>query len=160
MTSKDFQKEVIVEILKPLFKKWGYKTNGQHWWKVTGDFFQVICLQNFSWNTRDSVDFCFNFSTGLLKDISGKTKVTTHDGITYTRECTFLSGKETRNRNKLGYHLTPRTDINNFKNEIKCDFEGLILPKLDSLNSADALLSFYREGFFADRLRQALNNNG
>jgi hypothetical protein len=160
MNPKGKQKEIITKTLKPILKKWGYKTAGQNWWKINGDFFNAINLQNFSWNTQNGVDFCFNFSTGLSKTIQKKSRVTTHDGITYQREVSFLPNTKTLHRDDLGYHITPQTDINAFGKEIGTDFESIILPKLDSLKSIDALLGFYKDGFFADRLRLALKDEG
>lgn len=160
MNPKEKQKEIVTKTLKPLFKKWGYKTVGQNWWKINGEFFNVINLQNFSWNTKDGVHFCFNFSTGLSKTIQKKPRVTTHDGITYQREISFLPNTKTLHRDSLGYHITPQTDFDAFVTEVSKDFESIILPKLDSLSSADTLLDFYKEGFFADRLKLALKDEG
>lgn len=160
MNAKEKQKEIVTKTLKPLFKKWGYKTAGQNWWKINGDFFNVINLQNFSWNTKDKVDFCFNFSTGLSKTITKKPRVAIHDGITYQREPSFLPDIKTSHRDRLGYHITAQTNIEALNDEIGKDFEFTILPKLDSLNSVDALLGFYKEGVFADSLKVALKNEG
>ena len=60
MTGKEKQKELIKNYLKPTLKDYGYKTSGQTWWKDKGEFFTLINLQNFSWNNKDNVDFCFN----------------------------------------------------------------------------------------------------
>lgn len=160
MNAKEKQKEVVTKILKPLLKKWGYKTAGQNWWKINGEFFNVINLQNFSWNIKDKVDFCFNFSTGLSKTISKKPRVVIHDGITYQRERSFLPNTKTSHRDNIGYHITTQTDTEALGKEIKKDFEFTILPKLDSLNSVSNLLNFYKEGVFADGLRVALKNEG
>lgn len=160
MNSKEKQKEIITKTLKPLFKEWGYRNAGHNWWKINGEFFNVINLQNFSWNTKDNVDFCFNFSIGLSKNIKKKLRVATNDGITYQREGSFLPKTKTLHRDNLGYHITLKTDIDAFVKEVSKDFESIILPKLDSLNSVDALLDFYKEGFFADRLELALRDEG
>ena len=160
MKAKEKQKEIVTKTLKPLFKKWGYKTAGQNWWKINGDFFNVINLQNFSWNKNDSVDFCFNFSTGLSKTIEKKTRITTSDGITNQRETSFLPNTKTPHRDNLGYHIIIQSDLNAFVDEINKDFESIILPKLDTLNSVETLLEFYKDGFFADRLKVVLKEEG
>jgi len=160
MTTKDKQKEIVVAALKPLFKRWGYKTNGQNWWKVNGAFFNVINLQNFSWNTKDQVDFCFNFTTGLSKTIFNKSKVVIHDGVTYIREPSFLPDTKTEFRDQVGYHLTSGTNFEKFKEEILNDFDLIILPKLDTLNTPSNLLDFYKKEFFAAALKVALKKEG
>jgi hypothetical protein len=160
MTAKDKQKEIISKTLKPLMKKWGYKTTGQNWWKINGDFFNVINLQNFSWNSKEQVDFCFNFATGLTKDITGKVKVTVHNAPTHMREVSLLPETITKFRDKIGYHLISETNIQEFANEITHDFEIIILPKLDSLNSLENILEFYKEGFFAENLRKYFKQEG
>ena len=106
MNAKEKQKEIIVSFLKPLLKKEGYNTVGLTWWKINGAFFNVINLQNFSWNTKESVDFTFNFSTGLVSTLKDSKKITINDGITYIRESYFpkISKSKYHNGNN-GYHI-------------------------------------------------------
>ena len=65
MTAKEKQTEFIKNYLKPTLKKFGYLTSGQTWWKDKGEFFNVVNLQNYSWNSKDSVDFRFNIGIAL-----------------------------------------------------------------------------------------------
>jgi len=83
VTAKEKQSSFIKESLKILLKAAGYKTTGDKWWRLNEPFFNVIALQNFSWNSRNSVDFCFNFTTGLTSDIKNVNKPAIHDGIPY-----------------------------------------------------------------------------
>ena len=92
MTAKEIQTEFIKTFLKPSLKSLGYQTNGQTWWKDKGDFFTLINLQNFSRNSKDSVDFCFNIGVALkatMKD-TDKKKPTAHDLTVYLREGFYL----------------------------------------------------------------------
>lgn len=66
--------EIIKTYLKPTLKQFGYQTSGQTWWKDNGDFFTLINLQNFSWNSKDSVDFCFNIGVAVKATMTDKTK--------------------------------------------------------------------------------------
>src|SRR5690606_28661656 len=65
MTAKEKQAEFIKSYLKPTLKQNGYQTSAQTWWKDKGDFFNVINLQNYSWNSKDIVDFRFNIGIAL-----------------------------------------------------------------------------------------------
>ena len=113
MTAKDKQKEFIKTFLKPKLKEWGYQTSGQTWWKDKGDFFNVINLQNYSWNSKDSVDFRFNIGIALketLKD-ENKKKPTHYDLALSLDEGAFLPDRKKRNfGNNQGYSLMLRSD--------------------------------------------------
>ena len=116
MTAKDKQTEFIKTYLKPTLKNIGYHTSGQTWWKDKGDFFTLINLQNFSWNSKDNVDFCFNIGVAVkatMKD-NEKKKPTVHDLTVYLREGFYLPDrrKEYKYRNKTGYKLRQDTDMN------------------------------------------------
>ncbi|MCH7658849.1 MAG: DUF4304 domain-containing protein [Bacteroidetes bacterium] len=50
MTTKEKQAEFIKSYLNPTLNHFGYRKSGQIWWKDKGDFFNVINLQNYSWN--------------------------------------------------------------------------------------------------------------
>jgi len=52
MTAKEKQAEFIKNYLKPILKDHGYLVSGQTWWKDKGDFFNVINLQSYSWNSK------------------------------------------------------------------------------------------------------------
>jgi hypothetical protein len=65
MTAKEKQPVFIKTYLKPTLKLRGYLTKGQTWWRDQGDFFIIINLQNFSFNTKDHVTFCFNIGIAL-----------------------------------------------------------------------------------------------
>ncbi|MBZ4033182.1 DUF4304 domain-containing protein [Flavobacterium sp. 17A] len=62
MNAKEKQLEFIKSYLKPTLKNLEYKTSGQTWWKDKGDFYTLINLQNFSWNTKDRVNFLLQYS--------------------------------------------------------------------------------------------------
>ena len=92
MPAKEIQTEFIKTYLKPALKSFGYLTSVQTWWKDKGDFFILINLQNFSWNSRDNVDFCFNIGIVLkatMKD-PNKKKPTVYDLDVYLREGFYL----------------------------------------------------------------------
>ena len=74
MTAKEKQAYIIKIYLKPTLKTFGYQTSGQTWWKDKGDFFNFINLQNYSWNSKDSVDFRFNIGIALKATIKDKQK--------------------------------------------------------------------------------------
>ena len=139
MTAKEIQTQFIKTYLKATLKNFGYKTSGQTWWKDKGDFFTLINLQNFSWNSKDSVDFCFNIGIAIKATMTDtdKKKPTVHDLTVYLREGYYLpdNRQEYRFRNKTGYVLTEQADLNELITELKSDFENYILPTLDKLNS-------------------------
>ena len=143
--------------MKPTLKNIGYHTSGQTWWKDKGDFFTLINLQNFSWNSKDNVDFCFNIGVAVkatMKD-NEKKKPTVHDLTVYLREGFYLPDrrKEYKYRNKTGYKLRQDTDIIDFTSELKSDFENFILPYLDKLNSLkDCIDKFGNLTFWGDKL--------
>lgn len=74
MTAKEKQNLFIKTQLKPQLKNAGYQISGQTWWKEKEEFFTVINLQNFSWNNKDNVDFCFNIGIALKANLRDKKK--------------------------------------------------------------------------------------
>jgi len=164
MTAKEKQTEFIKTYLKPTLKNLGYQTSGQTWWKDKGDFFILIQLQNFSWNSKDSVDFCFNIGVALkatMKD-TDKKKPTVHDLTVYLRESSYLPGsrQEYKIRIKTGYVLTEQVDTNDFITELKSDFGNHILPTLDKLNSLQNCVDKFGDiTFWGDNLKRVIAEN-
>jgi hypothetical protein len=165
MTAKENQIEFIKSYLKPKLKEEGFNTSGQTWWKNKGDFFLVINLQNSQWNSLNEISFCFNIGVALTEKLKDpqKKKASYFDIVTVLRENAYLS--ETRLKHKfrqngwLGYLLTDKTDLVEFTNELKYDFENDILPKLKQLNTLDDCLTFYqRFDFWGENLRKVIEN--
>ena len=163
MTAKEKQTQFIKTYLKPTLKKFGYQTNGQTWWIDKGDFFNLINLQNFSWNSKDSVDFCFNIGVALKASMTDiKKKPSVQDLTVYLRESYYLPDdrQEYKFRNKTGYVLTEQADINDFITELKSDFENYILPTLDKLNSLQNCVDkFGGITFWGDNLKKVIAEN-
>jgi hypothetical protein len=164
MTAKEKQTEFIKTYLKPTLKNFGYQTSGQTWWKDKGDFFVLINLQNFSWNTKDSVDFCFNIGVVLkltMEDTSKK-KPTAHDLTVYLREGFYLpdNRQEYKFKNKVGYKLLDKSDIIEFTGDLKVDFEKYILPLLDKLNTLQNCIDTFGDiTFWGDNLKRVIEEN-
>jgi len=164
MTVKEKQTVFIKAYLKPTLKNSGYQTARQTWWKDKGDFFTLINLQNFSWNSKESVDFCFNIGVVLkatMKD-SDKEKPTVHDLTVYLREGFYLPDdrQEYKFKNKTGYTLTDQADLNDFGTELKSDFDNYILPYLDKLNSIQDCIDFFgNTTFWGDNLKRVIEEN-
>ena len=156
MTAKQKQLAFIKNPLKQLLKNEGYKTNGNKWWKVNEPFFNLIELQNFSWNSKKSVDFCFNFTTGFTGDIKNPGKPTIHDGMAYIRENYFKVAKNDYWKGANGYHLDGNTDLNRFTDQVLSDFKLLILPKFNSLTNEQSIMHFYSDKFSGPRVKQSL----
>jgi hypothetical protein len=164
MTAKEKQTDFINTCLKPTLKNVGYQTSGQTWWKDKGDFFTLINLQNFSWNSKDSVDFCFNIGVAIKATMTDtdKKKPTVHDLTVYLRESYFLTDvrKDYKFRNKTGYVLNEQTDLNDFIAELKFDFENSILPTLDKLNSLQNCVDkFGGITFWGENLKKVIAEN-
>ncbi len=156
MTAKEKQSIFVKNSLKQLLKTEGYKTAGNKWWKINEPFFNFIELQNFSWNSRNSVDFCFNFTTGLKSDIKDPNRPTIHEGIPMIREGYFKVTKNDYWTGGNGYHIDNNTDLDKFTEQVLNDFKLLILPKFNLLTNADAIVSFYSDGFWGPRVKQSL----
>lgn len=149
MNAKEIQTEFIKTYLKPTLKVYGYQTSGQTWWKNMGDFFIVINLQNSQWNSKEELSFCFNIGIALTEKLKdpNKKKATYFDIFTHTREDTYLS--EIRKKGKyresgwLGYKITENTNLEDFVNELKIDFESNILTILEKLKTLKDCVEFY-----------------
>jgi hypothetical protein len=163
MTAKEKQTYFIKTYLKPTLKTVGYQTSGQTWWKDKGDFFNVINLQNYSWNSKDSVDFRLNIGIALKATVKDhqKKKATYNDLTTHLDEGTFLPDRKSRKfGNNQGYSIKDNTDIDQFISAFKTDFETYILPGLEEPKTLNDCLSFYeRFPFWGDNLKRVITEN-
>lgn len=163
MTAKEKQTQFIKNYLKPTLKKFGYMTSGQTWWKDKGDFFNVINLQNYSWNSKDSVDFRFNIGIALKATVKDgqKKKVTHYDLTTHLDEGAFLPDRKNRSfGNNQGYSITETTDLTDFILAVQYDFERYILPGLEEpQNLADCIKFYERFPLWGDSLKRAITEN-
>ena len=164
MNAKEKQIEVINSYLKPVLKSLGFKTSGQNWWKDKGEFFDFINLQNYSYNSKDRVEFCFNIGVCLkatMKDKS-KSKPSYYDkGITLRENFYLLPDREEHDfRGKVGYLITDKTDLVNFILEFRYDIEFKILPHLNDLISLeDCLKKFRSTVFFGEIFENLIKEN-
>jgi hypothetical protein len=164
MTAKDKQIEFIKSYLKPTLKQNGYQTSGQTWWRNQGDFFIIVNLQNYSWNNKDNVDFCFNIGIGLTATLKNTEKKIAryNDMLVRIRERFYLSDdrKEHKYRNKVGYFIKSDTEFEDFKKEMSYDFEKIILPKLDALKSLnDCVDLFGGITYWGDNLKKVISES-
>jgi hypothetical protein len=160
MTAKDKQKEFIKSYLKPKLKEWGYLTSGQNWWKDKGDFFNVINLQNYSWNSSESVDFRFNLGIALKATVKDeqKKKATHFDLTVHLDEGIFIPDRKNRKfGDNQGYSITEKTDLTEFINSLSTDFEIYILPGLDKISSLEECVEFYGQfKFWGENLKRQI----
>jgi hypothetical protein len=163
MTAKEKQIKFIKLYLKPILKQNGYQTAGQTWWKDKGEFFNVINLQNYSWNSKDSVDFRFNIGIALKATVKDeqKKKATYYDLTTHLDEGAFLPDRVNRKfGNNQGYSITDKTDIEQFINALKIDFETYILPGLEEPKTLADCIRFYNQfPFWGDNLKKVIEEN-
>ena len=162
MTAKDIQTKIIKEYLKPRLKSLGYLTNGQNWWKDNGDFFTVIQLQNFSWNSKEKVDFCFNIGISIKAILENLKKPTSQVLTVQTRENYYFTENriEYKYHNKNGYTLSSEIDENKFLNEIVNDFEESILTQLEKIKTLQDCINIYGNiVFFGDNFKRVLKEN-
>ena len=164
MTAKEIQLAFIKTYLKPVLKNNGYSTNAQTWWRDRGEFFTVINLQNFSWNSKNDVAFCFNIGIALktaMKDPISK-KATYNDLTINVREDAYLSefAQTSKYKDDNGYIINDKTKLDDFIRELKFDFEEEILPKLDKLKTIADCVDYYGDfSFWGDYLKRVINEH-
>ncbi len=159
MTAKEIQLKIIKEYLKPRLKSLGYLTNGQNWWKDKGDFFIIIQLQNFSWNNKNKVDFCFNIGITLKAVVKDLKKPYSEVMTVFSRENSYLPKNRIENEyhNNVGYSLTDEVNEDKFLNEITIDFEDYIFPYFDKINTLqDCIEKFGDVVFFGEFLKNTI----
>ena len=160
MNAKEKQTEFIKLHLKPYLKNHGYKNSNQTWWKDRGDFYNVINLQNYSWNTRDEVDFRFNLGIALKKNVKDKTlkKITHFDTVTHLDEGVFLPNRKVgKYRNNQGYEIKIDTDLTDFIISFFDELTEHILPNFEKQNNLKELLDFYKQyDFSGDQLEKQI----
>jgi hypothetical protein len=160
MNAKEKQNLIIKNIVKPMLKEKGYKNKGNNYSKEESEFFKIITLQNFSWNSKDDVEFCFNFGI-LIKNIINEDLVNV--GVQHcqiqVRESAFLP--QTRDtgkyRERRQYNIKSETDENEFGKLIEEDFELYILKDFDSIKTLDDCLDkFGNIPFWGERIKMII----
>ncbi|ADB42037.1 DUF4304 domain-containing protein [Spirosoma linguale] len=159
MTAKDKQVQVIKTVIKPLFRSQGFKADRLTFYKSMEEFFIVSNLQNFSWNTKDQVDFCFNVGIALTATLRDplKKKALYSDLTVHLREGSFLPRLQVKSKyyTKNGYSIDSETDINEFGAFIRHDFSEYILPELSKWKTLeDGICYFDQYGFWGIHLRK------
>ena len=163
MNAKEKQTEFIKLYLKPFLKNRDYKNSNQTWWKDRGDFYNVINLQNFSWNTKDKIDFRFNLGIALkatLKDTTLK-KVTHFDCVTHLGDGAFLPDSKNRKfGSNLGYEIKSETHLDDFVISFFNDFSNYVLPKFEEPSNIKELIDFYKQfEFLGNQLEKQIEIN-
>lgn len=163
MTAKEKQNDLIKTVLKPTLKNYGYENSGQTWWKNKGDFFNVINLQNYSWNSKDSVDFRFNIGIALTESLidNQKNKAGYKDLTIQIGDGLFVPNERNRKfYTEQGYSITENTNLEELKLEIKLVFESFILPGLDKPNTLQDCVNLYGNiTFWGDQLKRKLKEH-
>ena len=147
MNAKEKQTKFIKLHLKPFLKSRDYKNSNQTWWKDRGDFYNVINLQNFSWNSKDKIDFIFNLGIALKATLKDRTlkKVTHFDCVTHLGDVAFLpDSKNRRFGSNLGYEIKSETDLDDFMISFFNDFSNYVLPKFEEPSNLKELIDFYK----------------
>jgi hypothetical protein len=98
----------------------------------------------------------------LTSFVGNKQKPTVYDIITHTREDAYIAEsrrKHTyRKESWLGYFMANTTDLSDFTNELKTDFESYILPTLDRLQSLDDCVGYYEKyPIWGDMLKRKID---
>jgi len=164
MIAKEIQKEFLRSYLKPLLKKKNFQTSGQTWWRDQGYFFIVLNLQSSAWNDKNHIHFFFNIGIALkqtLKDPQKK-RAGYFDLTVFVREDFYLSEnrKSHKYRDPGGYNLKEETDLTDFIREFQKDFDGEIMPKLDSLINLKECITLYQDVIlYGDNLKQYIREN-
>jgi hypothetical protein len=162
MNAKEKQNMIIKNIIKPLLKQQGYKNKGNNYRKEEEQFYKVITLQNFSWNSSDDVEFCFNFGI-LVKDIDLPFKLPENFGAQHChiqlREGCFLPDFREKGqfRNRGYYNIKSDTYEIGFANVIEEDFRKYILVDFDNLKTLDDCFKrFGNITFWGEQIRRAI----
>ena len=163
MNAKEKQTKFIKLHLKPFLKSRDYKNSNQTWWKDRGDFYNVINLQNFSWNSKDKIDLIFNLGIALKATLKDRTlkKVTHFDCVTHLGNGAFLpDSKNRRFGSNLGYEIKSETDLDDFMISFFNDFSNYVLPKFEEPSNLKELIDFYKRfEFWGTQLEKQIEIN-
>lgn len=163
MDAQEKRIEFIKFHLKPFLKNRGFKNSNQTWWKDRGDFYNVINFQNYSWNTKDKVDFRLNLGIALKATVKDKTlkKISHFDSVTHLDEGYFLPDRNNRKfGNGHGYTIKADTNLDNFIISFFDDFENFVLPNFEKPQNLYELIDYYKKyEFWGKQLEKLIRKN-
>ncbi len=126
MSALDERQKIIKEIIKPAFKKAGFKTSGNHFVKVEEDFTKIFCIDNISWNTSDYVSFTLRI--GILFPLIEKLRNQTIPKFPSIFNCHFEIVSNQLNKSERLFDINPDTDIEEFRNYTSTVINNYIIP--------------------------------
>ncbi len=150
MNAKEFQTKIIKEIIKPLFKEYGYGTKGNNFFKKQNNIVKAISIQNFSWNTKEDLEFCFVFGFYFFKNVNDEIpqNISAHKSdFNLIREPSFLPECRVKGkyRERFQYHIDLNTNYDEFLDLLIKDFKDYIFPKFEAINNINNCVEYFKD---------------
>jgi bisphosphoglycerate-dependent phosphoglycerate mutase len=130
--------------LKPLMKKNGFKTSGQHFYIEKDKFIQFISIEKSSWNMKNEFTFWFNTSIfdkvahKYLQEYSSIPKIPHHTlfNIIHT-SVSAIKGISDR------LSITTNSNPDEFKTQVFTQLETILIPFVESFQTEQDLINIY-----------------
>jgi len=134
MKMQNVLKEVVKEIIAPLFKVEGFMKQGNNFAHVCSGFSATMNIQSSKWNTQDEVEFFFN--TGIyIEKLLGTVNLYPKPSFPMEIDSVLRIRGTELTKNDNWYRLTIDTNVEQLKQMIMKDITEYILPHLRQFES-------------------------
>ena len=136
-------KTLVKEVVFPIFQEYGFKKNGNNFYRDINGIGQAINVQQSHWNTKDDKSFVFNFDL-IDKEIYAEIHKKNLPKFPKEYDCEIrLRLGNLMNKGDYWYNLSPQIDFLNIKEIIHQDLKTFAIPFIEKYSDPKKWLEFF-----------------
>jgi len=133
-------KQIIKEIIAPLFKKYGFKKKANNFAKIFPEFAWTVNIQSSKWNSDDEVEFTIN--TGIYNEKLFRV-LNEWEPPNFPIEAESilrLRINQIKNSSENWYKLSKSISVDEVKKQVENDLLNVILPYFDQFKTMEDVI--------------------
>ncbi|WP_108672574.1 DUF4304 domain-containing protein [Peribacillus acanthi] len=140
MSMQNVLKQIIKDIITPLFKKNGFKKSGNNFAKVFADFTWTVNIQLSRHNSQGEVEFTIN--TGIYSDKLFGTLNEWNPPSFPTEKESVLRARinEIKGESDNWYKLNSHSDVEKLKEQLQSDIVTVLLPYFEQFQTMNDII--------------------
>ncbi|GGI11590.1 MULTISPECIES: DUF4304 domain-containing protein [Gottfriedia] len=133
-------KQIIKEIIAPLFKQNGFKKKANNFAKIFPEFAWTVNIQSSKWNSEDEVEFTIN--TGIYNEKLFRA-INEWEPSNFPMEVESVLRiriNELKNSSQNWYKLSKATNLDEVKKQVEKDIQNVILPYFEQFKTIEDVI--------------------